>query len=59
MHSWISGLSDVEKSVNVLEVWNPTIAKLMVIITMAVASLMVALDATILVTVLPVCPCSQ
>ena len=50
-----SAISDLEKSTQVTEEWKPDKAVYMTMLTMAVLSLMVALDATILVTVLPVC----
>lgn len=47
--------SDVEAAQEKVEEWKPRREEYMVMLTMSVCSLMVALDATILVTVLPVC----
>ena len=49
-------VSDIEAKVNsvVIDEWKPTRQELLIMISLSFISLMVALDATILVTVLPV-----
>lgn len=54
-----STISDLEKHTEVMETWKPDKAEYMVMLTMAVISLVVALDSTILVTSLPVCLFNQ
>lgn len=51
--SLASKLPDVDTKEMTEKDWSPTKGQLMIMVTMAVSSLMVALDATILVTVLP------